>query len=191
MIGEHGCAALARRRAPKLLAQARAVKDVVAEHQHRRTAGDELFADHKRLREPIGLGLRGVFDLDAPFRAVAEQAAEHWQVVRRRDDEDVPDPGQHHDRQRIIDHRLVVDGDKLLRDRKRDRMEPGARAAGQNDAFHRRIRSGCRAIKRNLSFPRTRESSAAAASLDTRVRGYDMSAGCNGMRRPAKSRPRR
>ena len=114
MIGEHGCAALARRRAPKLLAQARAVKDVVAEHQHRRTAGDELLADDESLRQPVGLGLRGVFDPDAPFRAVAEQAAEHRQVVRRRDDEDVADPGQHDDRQRIVDHRLVVDGDELL-----------------------------------------------------------------------------
>ena len=40
-------------------------------------------------------------------------------------------------------------------------------------------------IKRNLSFPRMRESrgTAAAVSLDTRVRGYDRSAGCNSVKR--------
>ena len=46
--------------------------------------------------------------------AIAEQAAELRQVVRRRDHQDVADAGQHQHRQRIVDHRLVVDRQQLL-----------------------------------------------------------------------------
>ena len=39
--------------------------------------------------------------------------------VRRRDQQDVPDAGQHQRRERVVDHRLVVDREQLLRDRRR------------------------------------------------------------------------
>ncbi len=51
------------------------------------------------------------------------------------DDEDVPDPGEHQRRQRVVDHRLVVDRDELLRDSQCDRMQSRTRTARQNDAF--------------------------------------------------------
>ena len=144
VIGEHSCALIASRRPAKLLAQTRAVENVVAKDEHRRLAADERLADNESLRQPVRLGLLRIVDPDAPFRAIAKQAAKHRQIVRRRNDQRLADPGEHDDRQRIIDHRLVVDGDELLRDRKRDRMQPGACPARQNDALHLRKPCFCR-----------------------------------------------
>ena len=39
--------------------------------------------------------------------------------------------------ERIVDHRLVVDRQKLLRGDERERMQPRAGAAGQDDALTR------------------------------------------------------
>ena len=46
--------------------------------------------------------------------------------------------GQHQDRQRVVDHRLVVDRQQLLADHLGHRVEPRAGAAGQDDALARR-----------------------------------------------------
>src|SRR2546426_11501426 len=59
----------------------------------------------------------------------------------RGDDENLPDTSQHQGRQRVIDHRLVVDRQELLALRERHRVETRTSAAGQNDAlsFHGRV----------------------------------------------------
>ena len=67
--------------------------------------------------------------------AVAQQPLVAADVFGRGDQQDVADAGQDQRRQRIVDHRLVVDRQQLLADRPRDRMEPGAGPAGENDAF--------------------------------------------------------
>ena len=67
---------------------------------------------------------------------VAQQLAEARQIVRRRDDEDLADPRQHQRRQRVVDHRLVVDRQELLRHHRGERVEPRAAAAGEDDPFH-------------------------------------------------------
>ena len=69
--------------------------------------------------------------------SVAEQLFEARRVLRRRDDENVPDPREHERAQRVVDHRLVVHGQQLLGHDLRDRIEPRAGAAGEDDAFHR------------------------------------------------------
>ena len=46
-------------------------------------------------------------------------------------------PGQHQRRQRVVDHRLVVDREQLLADRAGQRVQARAGAAGEDDAFHR------------------------------------------------------
>ena len=112
-----------------------AVEKIVAEHEARGRAGEEIRADEKGLREAVRLRLLGVGNLEAELRAVAEEPAELRQIVRRRDDEDFPDVGQHQDRQRIIDHRLVIDRHELLAHGAGHRIEPGAGAAGEDDAF--------------------------------------------------------
>src|SRR5216117_257892 len=57
-------------------------------------------------------------------------------VLRRRDDQDGPDAGEHQRRQRVVDHRLVVDRQKLLREHLRHRVKARSRTAGEDDAFH-------------------------------------------------------
>ena len=84
---------------------------------------------------PSGLRLRGVGEPQAEIRAVAEQPTEGVLIVRRRDDEDVADARQHQRRQRVVHHRLAVDGHQLLADGARQREQPRARAAGENDAL--------------------------------------------------------
>ena len=45
-------------------------------------------------------------------------------------------PAEHQHRDRIVDHRLVVDRQELLVDRERHRMEARSRAAGEHDTLH-------------------------------------------------------
>jgi len=58
-------------------------------------------------------------------------------VVGRGNDQDITNPRQHERRERIVDHWFVVDGKKLLADRKGCRKEPGAGAASENNSFHK------------------------------------------------------
>ena len=65
---------------------------------------------------PFGLRLLLVAEAHARAAAVAEQLLEARQVARRGDDQDLADARQHQRRQRVIDRRLVVDGQELLAD---------------------------------------------------------------------------
>src|SRR5437016_1272914 len=67
-----------------------AVENVVAEDQTDRIACEELFANQKRLRQSARIGLLGVLELHSPLRAVSQQLAIQRQVMRRTDDEEVP-----------------------------------------------------------------------------------------------------
>lgn len=111
------------------------VEDIVAQDERTALAREEFLTDQERLRKAFRLGLHGVRDGDAPLRAVAEQALEVRIVRRRRDHEDVPDTREHQRRQRIVNHRLIVDRHELLRHRDRQRIQPRARAAGQDDSL--------------------------------------------------------
>ena len=70
---------------------------------------------------------------------------------RRRDEQDVADAGQHQRRQRIVDHRLVVDRQQLLRHDLRDRIEPRAGAAGEDDSLARHGVRRPRALSRSCA----------------------------------------
>lgn len=112
-----------------------AVEDVVAQDERTALARKEVLADQERLRESFRLRLHGVRNRDAPLRAVAEQALEVRIVRRRRDHKDVPDAREHQRRQRIVDHRLVIDRHELLRHRDCQRIQPRTRAARQNNSL--------------------------------------------------------
>src|SRR3990172_2369011 len=111
------------------------IEDVVTQDQRRRPSAHEVGADDEGLGEPVRPRLNRVLEVDAPRRAVTEELREPRGVLRRGDDEDVPDPGQHEHRERVIDHRLVVHRQELLRHRQRRWKEPRARAAGEDDPF--------------------------------------------------------
>ena len=112
-----------------------AVEDVIPQDERAALAREELLANQECLRESLRLRLHGIRDGDAPLRAIAEQPLEVRIVRRRRDHKDVPDAREHQCRQRIVDHRLVIDRHELLRHRNRQWVEPRARAARQNNSL--------------------------------------------------------
>ncbi len=97
--------------------------------------------DHERLRQPVGLVLYRVGQVDAEIGSVAEQPVKARGVLRRGDHQDVADAGHHQRGQRVVDHRFVVDRHQLLADAHGDRVQPGARSAGQDDPAHQPVRS--------------------------------------------------
>ena len=112
------------------------VDQVVAERQGAGLAGDPVAADQEGLGDAVRSRLLGVGEAHAEPLAVAQQAAELRQVLRRGDHQDVADAGQHQGGQRVVHHRLVVDRQQLLGRRQRHRMQPRAGAAGQQDPLH-------------------------------------------------------
>ena len=135
VIGEDGGAGAALVGAAEDLVEVVAVEDVVAEDQGGTVVADEVGADDEGLGEAVRAGLDGVLQVDAPLAAVAEQLLEARGVLRGGDDQDVTDAGQQQRGQRVVDHRLVVDRQQLLGDRQGGGMQPGAGAAGEDDAF--------------------------------------------------------
>ena len=117
-------------------AEAGPVEQVVAEHQGDGVVADVVGAEHERLGEPVRSLLHRVADRDPEPRAVAEQARERVGVLRCGDEQDVSDPCEHQGRERVVDHRFVVDRRQLLADAQRDGVQSRPRAPGQNDSAH-------------------------------------------------------
>ena len=116
--------------------EAGAVEDVVAQDHADGVVADELLADDKGLCQAVGRGLLRIGELHAVVGSVAQQAPEARQVVRRGDDQDLPDPRHHQHGDRVVDHRFIVDGNQLLGDALGDGIEAGSTAACEYDAFH-------------------------------------------------------
>ncbi len=91
----------------------------------------------KACARPSGEGWTAYLSVMPHCSPSAEELLEARRVFGGGDDEDLADAGEQQDRERVVDHRLVVDGQELLADRLGDWMEPGAGAAGENDSLHR------------------------------------------------------
>ena len=113
-------------------------KDVVSKDHGDGVISDEFFTDHEGLRQTVGGGLGLVAQMQAELVPVAQKDLKARQILRRGDDQDLADPGAHQNRDRIVDHRLVVDRQQLLRSNHGQRIEPGAGTAGENDTFHKK-----------------------------------------------------
>ena len=53
-----------------------------------------------------------------------------------RDDENVPNAGQHQGRQRVVNHGLVINRHELFADALGDRMKSRSGSTGQDDSSH-------------------------------------------------------
>ena len=135
VVGEDAGTFGAGRRTVEQVLQVVAVEDIVAQHQRARGAADKLAAEDERLRQAVRARLHAVTQVQAPAAAVTEQRLETRRVLRRADDEDVADAGEHQRAQRVVDHRLVIHRQQLLADGQCRRVQPGAGAAGKDDAF--------------------------------------------------------
>ena len=70
-----------------------------------------------------------------PQGSVVEQRLESRDVVRRRDQEDIADPGSEQRRQRVVDHGFVVHRLELFARHPGQRVEPGSRAPARTIPF--------------------------------------------------------
>ena len=125
----------------QLLAEMLSVENVVAQNQAHRVIADEFFADQKRLGQTVRSGLFLVVKMHAKLAAITQQVAILRQVLRGGNNQDFTDAGQHQDRDRVIDHRFVIDRQQLFGNTKGDGVQTRARTASQNDAFHHAIKS--------------------------------------------------
>src|SRR6185437_1758036 len=86
-IAEDGGARRSPRRLTHHLRQPVAIDHIVAEHESRALAGEQIAADEKGLREAAGLGLDRIAKRNAPLAAVAQERGEKRRIRRRGDDE--------------------------------------------------------------------------------------------------------
>ena len=103
------------------------------------------------LGQAVGFRLNGVGNGNTQPAAVVQQLPKAADVLRRRDQQDVANAGQHQHRQGIIDHRLVVDGQQLLAHRPGDRKEPRARPPGEDDPFGEKLLHDFGRLARSVS----------------------------------------
>ena len=135
-IREQLCAASLREHRLEQLHELVTVEDVVSQDQRDRAIADEVLRDDERLRNALRLRLRQVRQRETELRAVTEQRLDHGQIARRADDRDLLDADEHEARERVIDRRFVVDGKQLLAHASRERREPRAAAARQQNRLH-------------------------------------------------------
>ncbi|MDT4819932.1 hypothetical protein FQZ97_530620 [compost metagenome] len=135
VVREHGRTALLRISVRQQMGKVMPIEDVVPQHQRARRVPHELVADDECLRQAIGTRLHRVLQVDAPLAAVTQQLLEARRVLRRADDEDVAHAAEHQGAQRVIDHGLVVHRQQLLAHGERGRVQAGAGATGEDDAF--------------------------------------------------------
>ena len=161
MVGKHRGTVGAGMGRLQLLDQVMAVKNIVAQHQGAGVVTDKVAADHKGLGQAIGAGLHRVLDVHAPSASVTEQLGKARRVLRGGDDQDLADATEHQGAERVIDHGLVVNGQQLLGDHGGGRVQAGAGATGEQNAFavgHARLLgfmvggewAGCRSLHRHL-----------------------------------------
>lgn len=96
---------------------------------------DEFFANQKGLGQAVRAGLHGILQVEPLLAAVSQKLSETRRTLRGADDEDVTDPCQHQCAERLVDHGLVENGQQLLADRQRGRMQTCSGTAGEDDAF--------------------------------------------------------
>ena len=109
---------------------AEAVEDIIAEHQCDAIVSNKILANQEGLREPLRPRLDRIIDHESELGAVTKEALEGPCILRGGDDEDFPNTRLDERGQRIVNHRLVIDGHELLRDALGNRVEPRAGTAG-------------------------------------------------------------
>mmetsp|Transcript_23203 Transcript_23203/g.39790 ORF Transcript_23203/g.39790 Transcript_23203/m.39790 type:complete len:253 (+) Transcript_23203:2247-3005(+) len=110
-------------------------ENVVTQHHGRGRTAEEVFGQQVGLRQPVGGGLCDVGERDAPLASVAQRPLELRLILRCGDHGDVAYARQHQHRDRVVDHRFVVDGQQLFGHAHGDRIEARAGAACEDDAL--------------------------------------------------------
>ena len=112
------------------------LQHVVAEVHDEVVVAQEVAGDPDTVRETERSVLRDVGDARTEGRAVTDRGHDLLRCVTD-DDPDLVDPGGNHVLDAVEENRLVRDRHQLLGARMRDRAQPGARPARQNQPLHR------------------------------------------------------
>ena len=115
------------------------LKNIISEYQTDRIRSNEIGTDQEGLRQSIRRRLLRIGELHSVVRTIAQQTTESRQILRGRDHENLPNPRTHQYRNRIVDHRLVVNGQQLLAHPFSHRIQPGTRSSCKNNSFHNSI----------------------------------------------------
>ena len=154
-VAEHAGAGTASDRVGEQLGHTVAIEDVVAQHQGHAVVTDEVPPDDEGFGKPIGRRLHRVGDGDTARLATPQPLLEQRLIVRRRDDQHVANACRHQRAERVVDHRLVVDRQKLLRYHERQRVQACAGASSEDDPFH--SRSFVHVVRRSNRFDGIRQ----------------------------------
>ena len=111
-------------------------KNIVAKDERDPMAFDEIAADDERLGDAARLVLGAIGDVETKGAAVAQQPLEWRDVGGSRDQENLPHARKHKHRDRVIDHRLVIDRQQMLVEPERHRKEPASRPPRQYNSAH-------------------------------------------------------
>src|SRR5438270_5467556 len=101
------------------------IKDVIAEDEGGGAAGEELLADEERLGEPGRPRLLRIGEGQPPLRAGTEELLEISDLAGCRDDQHLANARHYQNRERVEDHRFVVDEKEVLVDGKGCRIQAG------------------------------------------------------------------
>ena len=112
-----------------------AIKNIVPQNEADPVPADEFLADDESLGQALGAGLFRIGKAQTQLSPVPQQALISGQVLRGGDEENVPDAGQHEDRQGIVDHGLVIDRQELFAHHLGNGIEPGPGSSRQNDSL--------------------------------------------------------
>src|SRR6266446_9892083 len=113
--------------------------------------------------------------MNAKSIAVPQIIAQHRQILRGGNDEDLAQASEHQCSQWIANHRLVVDRQQLLADDLCDRIQPSSGATReQNGLFHFGFRMLHRNFTRTFAVPSAGPLFTAASVLvGTKVESFD------------------
>src|SRR5690554_1508640 len=134
IIAKDAGASAPRARAFEQRAQRIAIKDIIAEDERRGVSIKKTLADKERLSKTIWMSLLRIFKANSPLLAAPEEAPKELLLMRRRDEQDIADARLEERRERIIDHRLIVDRQELFAHGTGKRMEARPSAACEDDA---------------------------------------------------------
>src|SRR5690606_13588835 len=129
MIGKHHAPIRIRMRFQNIL-QSCTIEYIVTQNQSNLLFAYKFLSDDKGLSKSFRLGLYRKFKMAAHLTAITQQFLECSRVFRGGDNENLPDSGHHQYRQRVINHRLIVNRHKLLTYSNCQGVKTCARATG-------------------------------------------------------------
>ena len=114
-----------------------ALDDVISENHADLLAVGEMLGQGQRIGDAAFPLLICVVEvIEAELLAVGEQAKEISGIAPTGDQQNVANSRLDQRLDRVIDHRLVVDGEKMFVGDFRQRVQTAPRSARQNNAFH-------------------------------------------------------